>query len=278
MAGWNDSGPASGGRISAPVKLYDAARGYGFLAPGGGLPDIFCHASVLRIVGLDALIEGATVTCETVLGDRGPQVARILAVDFSTAGPAQGDGGMHREAIREAARQPASGEPVRALVKWYVPAKGYGFLAPADGSADLFCHAAVVEASGHTMLPQGAAVTCEIAHGDKGPQVSRIIAVEPVPARDNDAVNGPPPPVYHDSARHDREPAGPAVEVLGTVKFYDPVRGFGFVVPDDGSREVFVHMSALDRSGLDDLEPGQRVSVWVEEVPRGLQATELALI
>ncbi len=277
MAGWNDSRFVSGGPISAPVKLYDAARGYGFLAPGGGLPDIFCHASVLRKVGLDILIEGATVTCETVRGDRGPQVARIQAVDFSTASPAQGDTRMHREAVPAAVR-PASGQPIRAIVKWYVPAKGYRFLAPMDGSADRFCHAAAVGASGRQMLPQGAAVTCEIAQGDKGPQVSRIIAVEPVAGNNDDAVNGPPRPVPHEPAWHDREPSGPSVEVLGAVKFFDPVRGFGFVVPDDGSPDVFVHMSALARWGLDDLQPGQRVSVWAAEMPRGLEATELTLI
>lgn len=275
MAEWNDSNSAPGGRISAPVKLYDAARGYGFLAPGGGLPDIFCHASALRKVGLDVLIEGATVTCETVRGDRGPQVARILAVDFSTASPARDDTRMYREPASAAG--PASGQPIRALVKWYMPSKGYGFLAPEDGSADLFCHAAVVEASGREALPQGAAVTCEVMQGEKGPQVSRIITVEAVPERDYRAVNGPPS-ISGEPAWHDGEPAGPSVEVSGTVKFYDPVRGFGFVVPDDGGREVFVHMSALARSGLDDLESGQRVNVWAEEVPRGIQATEVTLI
>ena len=276
MAEWNDFNPARGGRISAPVKLYDAARGYGFLAPGGGLPDIFCHASVLRQVGLDVLIEGATVTCETVRGDRGPQVARILAVDFSTASPAQGEPWMHREPA-PAAPGPASGEPVRAVVKWYVPTKGYGFLTPEDGSADLFCHAAVVKASGWEALPQGAAVTCETVRGERGPQVARILAVEPVPGSNACPANGPPP-FSREAEWDDREPAGPSVEVLGTVKFYDPVRGFGFVVPDEGDREVFVHMSVLSRSGLDDLQPGQRVCVWVEEVSRGLQATELTLI
>ena len=276
MAEWNDSYSAPGGRISAPVKLYDAARGYGFLAPGGGLPDIFCHASALRQVGLDVLIEGATVTCETMRGDRGPQVARILAVDFSTAGPAQGHSRIRREPA-PAAPGPASGEPVRAVVKWYVPAKGYGFLAPEDGSADLFCHAAVVEASGRETLPQGAAVTCEVVRGERGPQVSRILAVEPVPGSMDHPANGPTP--FSREAEWDgREPAGPSVEVSGTVKFYDPARGFGFVVPDEGGREVFVHMSVLARSGLDDLQPGQRVSVWVEEVSRGLQATELTPI
>ena len=276
MAEWNDSTSASGGRVSAPVKLYDAARGYGFLAPGGGLPDIFCHASVLRRVGLDVLIEGATVTCETVRGERGPQVARILAVEFSTAVAVRDDGRTIGKPA-QAAPDPASGHAIRALVKWYVPAKGYGFLAPEDGSADLFCHAAVVEASGREALPQGAAVTCEVVQGEKGPQVSRIISVEPAREREFHAVNGSRS-APHETAWHDGEPAGPSVEVLGTVKFYDPVRGFGFLVPDDGGREVFVHMSALARSGLDDLQPGQRVSAWVEEVPRGLQATELALI
>ena len=59
------------------------------------------------------------------------------------------------------------------------------------------------------------------------------------------------------------------------VKFYDAGKGVGFVTPDDGGREVFVHASMLSRSGLDELQPGERVSVWAEEGPRGLQATEI---
>ena len=203
-------------------------------------------------------------------------MARIPAVDFSTADLALGGGRILGEPA-PAAPGPASGRPVRALVKWYVPAKGYGFLAPVDGSADLFCHAAMVEASGRVTLPQRAEVTCEIVQGEKGPQVTRIIAAEMAPEREYGAVNGPSSGSY-ERGWHDGEPAGPSVEVLGTVKSYDPVRGFGFVVPDHGGREVFVHTSALSRSGLVDLERGQRVSVWAEEVPRGPQATELALI
>ena len=65
------------------------------------------------------------------------------------------------------------------------------------------------------------------------------------------------------------------LELPGTVKFYDPVRGFGFVVPDAGGREVFVHASVLLRSGLADLQQGQRVLVRAESVPRGLHATEI---
>ena len=60
-----------------------------------------------------------------------------------------------------------------------------------------------------------------------------------------------------------------------TVRFFDPAWGFGFVVPDGGSREVFVHSSVLFRSGMTDLQPGQRVFVRAETVPHGLQATEI---
>ncbi len=60
-----------------------------------------------------------------------------------------------------------------------------------------------------------------------------------------------------------------------TVKFFDPARGFGFVVSDQGGREVFVHSSIVFRSGMSDLAPGQRVFVRAETVPRGLQATEI---
>ena len=63
----------------------------------------------------------------------------------------------------------ASRRRVRALVKWFMPNKGYGFLEPEDGSADLFCHLTAVQASGRDTLPEGAAVTCEIVQGDRGP-------------------------------------------------------------------------------------------------------------
>ena len=56
---------------------------------------------------------------------------------------------------------------------------------------------------------------------------------------------------------------------------HNPARGFGFVVPDEGGREVFVHSTVLFRSGMTDMLPGQRVFVRAESVPRGLQATEI---
>ena len=277
------SNPGAGARISATVKWYNPAKAYGFLVPADGSPDIYCRDSALAAVGLDTLLAGATVDCETVQGQRGPEVSRILAVDFSTASPrtasfarVSGNGRMTAEpGIGQAATAEAGpGRRITALVKWFMPMKGYGFLEPEDGSPDVFCHLSAVEASGRDTLPQGAVVTCQIIPGDRGPQVSRILSVDPPPTGHGPADHSQPfdarYPVPQAAA-----PTSAAVELPATVKFFDPAGGFGFVVPDSGGREVFVHSSVLFRSGMTDLLPGQRVFVRAESVPRGLQATEI---
>ena len=160
------SGSGAGTRISATVKWYDPAKGYGFLVPGDGSPDIYCREAALAAVGLDTLLAGTTVSCETAQGQRGPEVSRIHAVDFSTASPrtasfarTSGDGPSAAGPGAAQAGAAASGRRVRALVKWFMPTKGYGFLEPEDGSADLFCHMTAVQASGRDTLPEGAAVS-----------------------------------------------------------------------------------------------------------------------
>ena len=180
------SGFDDGTHISTTVKWYDPAKGYGFLVPDDGSPDIYCRAPALAAVGLETLLAGAAVACETAQGLRGPEVSRIVAVDFSASAPrqasfanARGNGRMAAGPGRAEAGPGASGRTIRAMVKWFHPVKGYGFLEPEDGSADVFCHLTVAQASGHDTLPQGAAVSCEIVQGDRGPQVSRILSVEP---------------------------------------------------------------------------------------------------
>ena len=266
------SGP--GPRLSATVKWYDPAKGYGFLVPDDGSPDIYFREPVLTAAGLATLLPGATVTCETAPAARGREVSRLLTIDFSTAEPRTMTLARPAGNGQLAGGPAASGEQVRAIVKWFHTVKGYGFLEREDGSGDLFCHMTVVQASGRDALPQGAAVTCEVVHGDRGPQVSRIISVEA-------PVGGPclPDPGRAFQPRYpDPQSDGPGpadMELTGAVKFFDPARGFGFVVPDDDGREVFVHSSVLFRSGMTDLAPGQRVLVQAESVPRGLQATRI---
>ncbi|MDH3738152.1 MAG: cold-shock protein, partial [Alphaproteobacteria bacterium] len=69
------------------------------------------------------------------------------------------------------------GVKTSAIVKWFNPIKGYGFVQPDDGSGDAFVHVSVLEAAGHRDLPDGAAVECEISQGAKGPTVTTIFSV-----------------------------------------------------------------------------------------------------
>ena len=59
---------------------------------------------------------------------------------------------------------------------------------------------------------------------------------------------------------------------VGTVKFFNSDRGYGFIAPDDGSKDSFVHITALERSGLADLSQNQRVRYEVETDPRGKES------
>ncbi len=144
---------------------------------------------------------------------------------------------------------------VSAVVKWFNSAKGFGFVQPDDGSPDAFLHASVVERSGHNHLPEGAALVCDISEGPRGPQVAAIHSVE--------------------------LPQGGAVEgtvIIGTVKFFDPVPGFGFVVPDDGGRVVFVSGRSLERSGIQALETSQRVRVSTSIGKKGPMAESVEVL
>ena len=156
--------------------------------------------------------------------------------------------------------------------------RSFGFLTPVDGAADVFCHVSVVEDAGYATLPKGASVTCEVAEDRRGPAVCPILAV--------DTSTAPAPRAGRDEPRHGSrerglghdEPAGPAEERRGFVKFYDAARGYGFVVPDGGGRDVFVHGNVLGRAGLGALEPAQRVCVMVAPGARGPQAMAIELL
>ncbi|WP_281173325.1 cold-shock protein [Azospirillum halopraeferens] len=155
---------------------------------------------------------------------------------------------------------------VRALVKWFNVSKGFGFVAPADGSPDAFLHISVLNRAGLHDLNEGAEVVCTVGPGVKGPQVLRIVDVRPSEA--------PPRPARHRPAA----PAGPQEEVSGTVKWFKPDKGFGFVTADDGAKDVFVHKSVLRRCHLNDLAAGQRVLMQVQEAAKGREATRVTLL
>ncbi len=149
---------------------------------------------------------------------------------------------------------------ITAVVKWFNPAKGFGFVQPTDGSPDAFLHVSVVERSGHHTLPQGATIICDLCAGQKGPQVAAVRSVESLP-------EAPPPP-----------DDGEAAEMEGTVKFYNHEKGFGFVVPDGGSKDVFVSARVLARAGIQGLDPEQRVRMMTRMGHKGPMADSIEII
>ena len=69
-----------------------------------------------------------------------------------------------------------------------------------------------------------------------------------------------------------------ATQINGTVKWFNPEKGFGFVVAEDGGKDVFVHISVLERAGLRELADGQRVQMTVEQGQKGREATSISTL
>ena len=177
---------------------------------------------------------------------------------------------------------PSSAVRITASVKWFNPAKGFGFLVPDDGSPDVFCHVSAVERAGYDTLPQGAIVTCDVSEAQKGPQVSQIHSVDTSTAVETPYRNERPrrfsPGGFPGGGRRHEEPVGPTEEIEGTVKFYNAVKSYGFITPDGGGQDVFIHAKVLAQAGLNDLGPQQRVRLSIAQGPRGPQATSVELL
>ncbi|MGA8400144.1 MAG: cold-shock protein, partial [Stellaceae bacterium] len=133
-------------------------------------------------------------------------------------------------------------------------------------------HVSVVERHGGSSVPPGATLEVRTSPGPKGSQVTEILSVDT-----STAVQERPR-----SARPERPAYPPAgrvtVEEVGTVKWYNATKGFGFIAPDQGGKDIFVHASALERAGIMGLAEGQRVAVDVASGQKGPEAVGLRLI
>jgi len=159
---------------------------------------------------------------------------------------------------------------ISAVVKWFNRAKGFGFVQPSDGSPDAFLHVSVLEQLGRSELDEGTTITCDISEGHKGPQVAEIHNVDESTASPSSASSpsyGGPPTT-----------GGFTEEFEGTVKFFNVEKGFGFIKPDDGGRDVFISARTLERAGIGMLESNQRVRVATRMGLKGPMAESVALV
>jgi CspA family cold shock protein len=167
---------------------------------------------------------------------------------------------------------PQASEPVEAIVKWFNAEKGFGFVAVVGGS-EAFMHIRVLEAAGHSGVPEGARVKVRIGQGQKGPQVSELIEVDTssAPAASTTERRIHPRPSSQPGV-------GPTQECVGSVKMYNAYKGFGFVGQDGGGKDVFVHATTLERGGLSGLTEGQRVRMQIGQGQKGLEARSIKLL
>ena len=179
--------------------------------------------------------------------------------DFGSA-PRYGGGARFEE---------PSGPPVGAVVKWFKPERGFGFVELKDGSGDAFLHASVLGRIGVEAVQPGETLEVRVAPGQRGPQVTEVISVD-----SSTAAPARPP---RTGGFRPEAPQGPSVQESGTVKWYNATKGFGFIVRDGGGKDVFIHASALQRAGLMALDEGQRVVVDIAEGRKGPEAVGIRL-
>lgn len=165
----------------------------------------------------------------------------------------------------------------KGVVKFFNGQKGFGFVTREDGGDDVFIHISAVEAAGLTGLAEGQPLSFTLV--DRGGKISATdLAIEgdPLPVEDR----GPP------RDRGDRGGFGgdrggdrggaqrqlTGETATGTVKFFNAMKGFGFISRDDGQPDAFVHISAVERSGMSTLNEGDRLKFDIEVDRRGKYA------
>jgi len=159
--------------LSGSIKWFDVAKGFGFVVPDGGGPDILLHVTCLQRDGFRVAYEGTRLVFEAIAGRRGWQVLRIVSMDLSTA--------VHPSQLppprTHVAVTPTS-PLVKVRVKWFNRLRGFGFANEGEGSPDIFLHMEVLRRYGLAEVRPDQELLVRYGPGEKGLMASEIRLVD----------------------------------------------------------------------------------------------------
>ncbi|MCW5679905.1 MAG: CspA family cold shock protein [Xanthobacteraceae bacterium] len=177
---------------------------------------------------------------------------------------AEGEQGTRIEDLTEEA--PVGLIEITGHIKWFDVAKGFGFIIPDNGMPDVLLHVTCLRRDGFQTAHEGARVVCEVLERPKGYQCFRVVSMDDSTALHPSQM---PPPRTHVSVT----PTSGLERAW--VKWFNRLRGFGFLTRGDDTPDIFVHMETLRRFGMTELRPGQVVLVRFGDGPKGLMAAEV---
>ncbi len=156
---------------------------------------------------------------------------------------------------------------VRGLVKWFDPAKGYGFIVCPDGGPDILLHVNVLRNFGQSSVADGAGIEVVTHRTDRGVQAIEVVSIIPPEREDT--------PILSDLAELDAAEISNSPLEPARVKWFDKAKGFGFANIFGRDEDVFLHVEVLRQSGLSDLQSGEALAMRVIDGKRGRMAVEV---